>query len=168
MDEKTFLKEYRELVLIHTRNKIKNPQDAEDIFQETMTAAWEAVCKDKINDPAKISAYIKRIYHNKIADYFKKKESKNNTEVEFQEDDPYVTNPDHNAFEELIHDGEREKMDKALQSLSQREREILILYYYDGWSFERIADLKNKKANTVRQIASRARKKLAKKFKINY
>lgn len=168
MDKETFNNEYRQKILILIRIKTNYHRDSEDICQEVLTAAWDALRKDKINDPAKTKAYIKRIYSNKIADHIKRVKSKNENEVVFQENDLDVKNQDQNILDRLILEEERKKLDKALYSLNTQQRMILSLHYDESWSFEKIARFLNLKATTVRKIAARCRKKIAKKFEINY
>jgi RNA polymerase sigma factor (sigma-70 family) len=48
----------------------------------------------------------------------------------------------------------------ALEQLSDETKEILILHYYSGYSFEEIAEILGKNSNAIWTKASRARKQL--------
>lgn len=162
MDEKLFNDEYRQLILTRVKYKINNHQDSEDICQEILTAAWDALRKEKINNPGKIRAYVKQIYLNKIANYFRKKRIKNNSEIEFQENELNIYNPDHNVLDRIISDEEKKRIDEALQGLKTQHRKIMILRYYDGWDYNKIAQVLDLSCENVRKLASRCRVKLKK------
>lgn len=48
----------------------------------------------------------------------------------------------------------------AINSLTVKYREVLFLFYYEGYSTMEIAKILNKKESTVRSLLLRARKKL--------
>jgi len=64
-----------------------------------------------------------------------------------------------NIVEEKPSDNE-ELVLMALDKLPEETKEILILHYYSGYSFEEIAEILGKKSNAIWTKASRARKQL--------
>lgn len=64
---------------------------------------------------------------------------------------------DHNLIEEII---EKDTISKAIMSLNKRDRELIILYYYQELSVKEISFIMKKKENTINQQLRRTRKKL--------
>lgn len=51
----------------------------------------------------------------------------------------------------------REKLEKALNELSKKQRQAIILYYYEGFTFEEIKDIMNvSDKSSVRKLVQRA------------
>jgi len=113
------------------------------------------------------AAYVNRICSNKITDWLRKNYSGKEDLADFQADSHKLIAPDQNALDKLIQYEEKNKLDRALKNLNVHEKKILYQHYYRTWSFEEIARFMNSKPETIRKTAERARKKIAKKFKIN-
>lgn len=62
-----------------------------------------------------------------------------------------------NSIEELI---EKDSISSAIMSLKRKDRELIILYYYQELSVKEISVIMNKKENAINQQLRRARKKL--------
>lgn len=62
-----------------------------------------------------------------------------------------------NSIEELI---EKDSISSAIMSLKRKDRELIILYYYQELSVKEISGIMNKKENAINQQLRRARKKL--------
>ena len=62
-----------------------------------------------------------------------------------------------NSIEELI---EKDSISSAIMSLKRKDRELIILYYYQELSVKEISVIMNKKENAINQQLKRARKKL--------
>ncbi|MDP4198110.1 MAG: RNA polymerase sigma factor [Bacteroidota bacterium] len=127
-----------------------DPQAAEDITQ----AMWEKVIDMRAqSQPARVQNFIGllfRIARNLALDYLKHRR---------------VQSP-LDANSELLgarssHDvelsGQEQIVLECLEALPLGSREVLVLHYYSGYSFEEIAKLLGKKPNAIWTRASRAR-----------
>ena len=164
MDKETIYKQYRQKILILIRMKINYDSDAEDICHDVLEAVLKALLDGKINAPEKLPAFIYSICNNKIADWIRRKYRMK----EIQSYDSEIYDPDQDALDRLISEEQRNHLDQALRKLNFRERKVLYLHYFQNWDFEKIASIIDLKPSTIRKTAERARKKIAKKFNINY
>lgn len=70
---------------------------------------------------------------------------------------------DLDAAEKIVHEKPSDNEELvlwALDKLPEETKELLILHYYSGYSFEEIAEILGKKSNAIWTQASRARKQL--------
>ena len=168
MDEEAIYKQYREKIFILIRIKTNYHDDSEDICQDVLETVIQSVQDGKINNPEKLPAFINSICSNKITDWIRHKYAKKENELKFYSSGSEIRDPEKNALDRLIEEEEKNRLDRTLRGLNLRERKILYLHYYHNWAFDEIARFMNLKSLTVRKIAERSRKKIAKKFAINY
>lgn len=68
-----------------------------------------------------------------------------------------------NMTEEIaFSDSERSEVYEAVQSLPERYRTVIHLYYYEGYHVREIAQLTGRKENTVKSLLKRGREQLKK------
>jgi len=144
--------------------KINYDSDSEDICQDVMEAVFKAVQEGKVNDPEKLPSFISSVCNNKIADWIRHKYRRKEIQSYVSE----IYDPNQDTLEKLIDNEQRNHLDHALRKLNFREKKILYLHYFHNLDFERIASVIDLKPSTARKTAERARKKIAKKFNINY
>lgn len=134
--------DYSDMILRIAYQNLKNQADAEDIAQEVMIKLMK---QDRFSDEEYLKAWLIRVTINLCKDYrrlawFRKRVK---LEVEWQ---PF-TQEVKNVFNELW-------------KLPVKDRNILYLYYYEGYSIKEIANILHLKENTVSSQLTRARKKL--------
>lgn len=123
---------------------LKNTNDAEDAVSEAVLAAYEQLSSLKKIDSFK--AWIMTILVNKSKDILKKRkklELCENTEL-FEKSTKEDTNEIWNAVLEL----------------NEEYSEVVILYYYEGFSIKEITKILHIPEGTVKSRLSRARSKL--------
>lgn len=148
----------------------KNVQTAEDIVQESMLKAYQKI--DTLKDNANFAGWLCTIVKNKCRDYFDKAyvkhessftdEEKTNDKGEKvevdDEDKRTIFKPDalldEEAKNEMLHD--------ILNSLSEEQKVVTIMYYFDEFSKQEIADTLGIKVTTVDGRLSTARKNIEK------
>lgn len=130
---------------------VKNRDLADDIFQETFVKAIVTINQGRYTETGKFPAWITRIAHNLIIDYYRQEKSENlqscdsdNIDIlnrkELSEDtieDSMVTDQIHKDIKRLV------------MALPESQREVLIMRYYKNMSFKEIADLTNVSINTA-------------------
>ena len=80
----TLLKRHQERVFNYILRIIKNEDLANDIFQETFVKAILTIKQGRYTENGKFPAWISRIAHNLIIDYYRQEKSENvqSTDVE--------------------------------------------------------------------------------------
>lgn len=122
-----------------------NPEDAEDVVSDTVTDAFATI--HNLRNPSAFRPWIFRILTNKCKMVLK---SYSRRSVELNHD---IQMPDRNYAD--IQD-----VRNAFAKLSSRERLILSLTVFAGYTNEEAAKLLNMKAGTLRSVKSRAMDKM--------
>ena len=68
---------HKDRVYSYILHYVKNPELADDIFQETFVKAIVTIKQNRYVENGRFSAWITRIAHNLIFDYFRKEKSEN-------------------------------------------------------------------------------------------
>lgn len=167
MNQNDINQQFRQRLLFFIRKKIRYHSDAEDLCQDAIDVLLEALDHQKINNPDHWSAFVYGVAIRKIYDWYN--QQKNNPVIDddiMQYGESNMIDMDKSTLDRLIEDEQRQNLSKALHRLSLRERRILYLRYYRGWSYDDIGAFLHLRADTVRQIAGRARNKIAREFEI--
>ena len=129
---------------------LKNENDAADIMQEAILKAY---CNmDNLRDKKKFKSWILSIVHNTAIEFLRK-----HRETVDIEDQWGISAP-----EPPIDMAAKLTVWEAVQKLKPPYRTVVVLFYYDNLSIQKISDITSTSAVTVRQQLSRARKMLAK------
>lgn len=123
--------EYKEKVERYISGKVRNSCDAEDLVSSVFLKVYGS--KDSFDErKASISTWIYTITRNTVIDYFRKCKEVYPIDIDLV---------DENAFckefesEEILSD-----LADALVLLEKRQRDLIILHYYDGKTLKSIAD----------------------------
>lgn len=125
--------DYKERVAAYVRNRIADHYAAEDVVSEVFQKVFQKL--ESYNESrASLSTWIYTITRNTVIDYYKKNKTQSLSvdEVAAAEDIPDETTAQDEILEELAN---------ALEKLSKRERDIIILHYYKGYTLKRIAEM---------------------------
>lgn len=139
-----------------------SPREAEDVLQQSLLKSLENF--DKLNDQSKFRSWFFKIIT---------REFYNNVRKSFWKRFLPIENYDlAESFPEVYDDSESEErkviLNKALSSISDKERSSLLLFEIGGFSISEIKELQNERSiSAVKSRLSRARKKL-KQFLIKY
>ncbi len=124
-------RDYHSKVLGYIRSKINNLQDAEDLAADVFVKVYEKY--DSFDDTkASVSTWIFTITRNAVIDYFRT--SKDYDEV------PETIAADTSVEDEVCNNDMLDSLAKALRNLDERERDIIVMRYYEGVSLKDIAD----------------------------
>lgn len=124
---------------------------AEDLTQDVFYKAWEKIHslgKKGIN----IRAWIFRIAHNLVIDHYRSDKSN----VRLKE---YLPD-DKDTYKEALKIIEKDELIKAIDKLSDVQKEIVIMKFIEGFSNKEISQVLKKKEDAIRAIQSRAFKNL--------
>lgn len=134
-----------------------NAQQAEDITQDTFMKALEKL--DSLNEPENFSAWVNRIAINNCKMYFRKNPRTAEEESEKIIDDT----PDSELIPDDYADSEEKRriiMNIIDTTLTDEQRQTIILYYFDMMSVAEIAEIMECSVGTVTSRLSAARKKI--------
>lgn len=164
MSNAAFLKnkvylDYQEKVAAYVRNRIADPDVAEDIVSDVFLKVYQKLeFYDKSR--ASLSTWIYSITKNTVIDYYKKKKTQSMSfdevaEIEEIPDDTSVS-------DELL-----ENLADALEKLSERERDLIILHYYQGYTLKRISEMMGMSYINAKVIHSKALSLLQRLLKLD-
>ena len=134
-----------------------NAQQAEDITQDTFMKALEKL--DSLKEPENFSAWVNRIAINNCKMYFRKNPRTAEEESEKIIDDT----PDSELIPDDYADSEEKRriiMNIIDTTLTDEQRQTIILYYFDMMSVAEIAEIMECSVGTVTSRLSAARKKI--------
>lgn len=132
--------------------KIRHPQDAQDVLQETRLAAFRGY--DTLKDPASFKAWIVGIARNKCADYYRMRPA----ELPLDEiAEAQLVNSRHG----LVWDT---PVSLTMDELSEKDREVLRLFYFEDRPLEEIAALLHIPVGTVKSRLFAARKHFERRY----
>lgn len=145
------LKRHQKRVFNYILRIIKNEDAANDIFQETFVKAIVTLRQGRYTESGKFPAWISRIAHNLIIDYFRQEKSENLQSSDLEDVD--VLNRKE-LCEETIEDilvsrQINEDVKYLISELPPLQREVLTMRYYQNLSFKEIAEITNVSINTA-------------------
>jgi RNA polymerase sigma-70 factor, ECF subfamily len=135
--------------------------DASDIAQEAFVRAWNNL--KSFRGEAQFSTWIHRIVTNVFLDDRKKKRSRPTTSLDesVDLDENTVTRQfeDHSPGPEALMEGEERRMilEKAIHTLPEAQRVMIVMYHNQGLAYEEIAELTQLPIGTVKSRLNRAR-----------
>ena len=130
---------------------VKDRNLADDIFQETFIKAITTINQGRYTENGKFSAWISRIAHNLIIDYFRQEKSENLQSCDLEDVD--ILNRKE-LSEETIEDTIithqiHADIRRIVKALPESQQEVLVMRYYKNMSFKEIADATNVSINTA-------------------
>ena len=131
---------------------LHNMEDAEDVVQETVISYWQKA-PEKM-EPAKEKAWLLTVAANRSKNKIRYKKLRKTDELS----------------ETLIQE-ERDDLSfvwEAVKSLPVKYREVIHLFYYEGYSARDIAKILNRNESSVRSDLRRGRERLKKILKEAY
>ena len=140
------------------RRFVGSNEDTEDIVQDTFLKAWKSIKKYNVQT-SRFKTWLMRIARNTAIDHMRKKKS-----VPMS----YFDTEDGNALEDSLEDTtplpdelfmrgqNEEQVTRALEALKAPQREVLLLHYMSGLTFEEVGAALEKPPNTVKSIHRRA------------
>ncbi|MCR4922673.1 MAG: sigma-70 family RNA polymerase sigma factor [Lachnospiraceae bacterium] len=129
-------KQYAQKVYNYLYSKIQNPEDAQDLQSTVFVKAFE---KFDSYDPSKASpsTWIYTITNNTLIDYYRTRhvheELDDNSSFLYEDSD----------FNNILNQETLSELALALNELSERERELIILRYYHNLTLKEIAEKMN-------------------------
>lgn len=147
----TLLSRHQSRVFSYILHIVKNRDLAEDVFQETFVKAIMTIKQGRYTENGKFSAWITRIAHNLIIDFYRQEKSENT--VSTDEDETNLLNRkdlcEDNIEDAMVVEQIHKDVKRIIQALPDSQREVLVMRYYKNMSFKEIADATNVSINTA-------------------
>lgn len=147
----TLLKRHQDRVYNYILRIIKNEDVANDIFQETFVKAILTIKQGRYTENGKFPAWISRIAHNLIIDYYRQEKSENLQSSDL--DDVDVLNRkelcEDTIEDAIISEQIRDDVKYLINELPHLQREVLKMRYYQNLSFKEIAETTGVSINTA-------------------
>lgn len=150
--------EYGDEVLRVCYSYLQSKEKAEDAFQETFIKVYKNIHKFK--GEASEKTWIIRIAINTCKDILKTSWIKR---VIFLEDT--VIEDGYSMEESIIDNLNNSVVGTIIKELPKKYKDILILYYYHGYSIKEIGNIVNIKEDTIKNRLFRARNMIKNKLK---
>ena len=122
--EKIYL-EYREKVFRCVRGKVASTADAEDVTSEIFLKVQTSL-DSYDEEKATLSTWIYTITHNTVCNYYRER-SKRALSLD---ENALCSETDDGVMAEIENEILKENLAIALETLTEREQDIIVLYYY--------------------------------------
>ncbi len=144
----------------------RNPEDAEDLIQETYFKAYKYY--DKFEEGTNLKAWLFRIMKNSFINGYRKKQNQppesafSDIEESFEaivsDDAGHIKNPEEEILESVLD----EHVQKAIDSLRDDYRMVILLVDLEGFSYKEAAEILEVPVGTVMSRLYRGRRILEK------
>ena len=155
------MKAYQTPIWNHLRRIMGNENDASDLTQETFVRLY--VKRHHIKPELPIKAWIYSIATHAAYDLLRKKKRLKEAFIidsEDEEDGSTETNKAFLAYSKTEEETVGRDMERALAKLPEHYRNILLLYYREGFAYGEIADQTGLPLNTIKTHMRRAKQSL--------
>jgi RNA polymerase sigma-70 factor (ECF subfamily) len=145
------LERHKDRTFMYIYHSVKNEDLANDLFQDTFVKAITTIKQGRYVENGHFAAWVSRIAHNLIIDYFRQVKNENLQSTDDDEsnilnrkelsqstiEDDMVASQIHNDVRRLI------------RTLPASQRQVLVMRYYKNMSFKEIADTTGVSINTA-------------------
>ncbi len=138
---------------------VDNPQDAEEIVQDTFLNAYRGL--PDLEDTKKFKNWLAKIARNRALNWLREQRL---LTVSINEVSEHTLPPSDAPDEQLIHREQRELIRRAIETLSPKEREVAQSYYLEGSSYDELTRTHGLSYKAISVRLSRAKQKLAKRL----
>jgi RNA polymerase sigma factor, sigma-70 family len=130
---------------------VRNVTLAEDLFQETFMKVITTIRQGNYSESGRFGAWLTRIAHNLIIDYFRQDKSENTVSNDESEVDLFndADLSDDDVETKLVNSQVLSDVRRLLGALPSSQREVVYMRFYQDLSFREIADLTGVSINTA-------------------
>ena len=147
----TLLSRYQDKLYSYINFIVRNRDLADDIFQDTFVKAIVTLQKGSYTSTGKFGAWLTRIAHNLIIDYFRQDKTENTISNDAQEYDLLndASLAEANIEDSLMNEQTLRDVRRLVDALPDNQREVVFMRYYQDLSFKEIADITGVSINTA-------------------
>ncbi len=152
---------YQQIVANLTYKLCGTRLDVEEVAQQVFVELYTALPRFRFD--AQLSSFIYRITVNTVSKMLKR--DKRFISADAYENLPEQRSEDRNAQQQIIHNEQMEQLRTAIGHLKDEQRTALVLYTFEEFSYQQIADVMQCTLSKVESLIFRAKKNLAKELK---
>lgn len=145
------LNRHQQAVFGYILYTVRNRELADDIFQDTFTKAIVTIKQGGYTESGKFKAWVTRIAHNLIIDFYRKERYENTISNEEYNTDLFnnVHLSEDTIETNLVRTQVFNDVRKLVNCLPNLQREVLEMRYYSNMSFKEIAERTGVSINTA-------------------
>ncbi len=152
---------YQQIVANLTYKLCGNKLEVEEVTQQVFVELYTALPRFRFD--SKLSSFIYRITVNVVCKMMNRQ--RRFVSADQQEYRPETPSEDRNAEQQIIHNEKLEQLRAAIGRLKNEQRTALVLYTYEGFSYNDIAEVMQCTLSKVESLIFRAKKNLEKEMK---
>lgn len=143
-----------------SRLGIRNPDDRDDVLQEIFIKVYRNL--NDYDERYSFSAWIYRIAHNEAVSWYRKKKVRpeGNLVTDSEEVLPFLNDGEDDMEVKFDKEIDAKYLNRALNTLDQKYRDIVVLRYFEHLEYEEISDVLKIPVGTVGTLLYRAKKQL--------
>ena len=139
---------------------VNNPHDAEEVVQDTFLNAYRGLAQ--YQEMAKFKNWLGEIARNRARSWLRKQRIDT---VSIDEVSEHTLGTQDLPDEQLIRREQRELIRRAMETLSEKDRDIARAYYLDGASYDELISTHGLSYNAIAFRLSRAKRQLTKRLR---
>ncbi|MCD8318251.1 MAG: sigma-70 family RNA polymerase sigma factor [Paraprevotella sp.] len=145
------LDRYEEKIFSYIFFVVRNQDVADDIFQETFMKAVVTIQQGRYMENGKFQAWLTRIAHNLIIDFFRQARNENSMSNEEAGYDLFndMRLSEANVETKIVHEQVLDDVKILVEHLPQNQKEVAFMRYYQELSFKEIAEITGVSINTA-------------------
>jgi len=145
------LNRYKNSVHAYIYYIVRDKDLTEDVFQETFVKAIVTIKQGRYTENGKFKAWIMRIAHNLIIDYFRQERNENTISNDDMDMDLFndIRLCDNSVEDQMVQNQVFADVRKLVRHLPENQREVLEMRYYKDMSFKEIAEVTGVSINTA-------------------
>ncbi len=146
------LKRYESKVFTYLVYSVHSQELAEDLFQDAFMRIITTLQQKRYTENGKFSSWVMRIAHNLVIDYYR--QNKGEKFVSNDDENFDVLNDSHvavddNIEKQLIDHQTLSDIKTLVRMLPEKQREVVLMRFYQDLSFKEIAGITNVSINTA-------------------
>lgn len=149
-------------LLQYVQQNSGNGSDAEDIFQESLFAAWISLREGRfLGNMEQFSAYFRRICQNKWINHLN---SAHHAKTSYRDDFTGIEPAQEEQIAAKQSNDEGRLLRKCFNELGEKCKKVLGLFYYKKQSMSKIAELTGDTEESIKTIKYRCMQRLRKMY----
>lgn len=143
-------------------------EETEDLLQDVFIKAYKNL--RSYDATRKFSSWIYRIAHNEAVNHIKRRSLKRFIpweDITATKDMLVMSSSEEGADTTRMREETKKEVNEAINRLSFKYKQVLLLRYYSDKSYEDISEILGKPINTVGTLINRAKKKMAAEIEKN-
>ena len=147
----TLLERYEEKIFSYIFFAVRNQDVADDIFQETFMKAVVTIQQGKYVENGKFQAWLTRIAHNLVIDYFRQLKNENCVSDDDVDYDLFndIKLAETTVENKMVREQVLDDVKLLVEHLPQNQKEVGFMRYYQELSFKEIAEITGVSINTA-------------------